>query len=603
VLSWSAVAGIGSAILIMIMLSAAGPSRAVVHLRPSQAGPLLFFPLHPPQMLVAVSIWSAVVVGGAGVAAGLAAVARGARPAPRLLAGAALAVAAVLAVLPPAGSTDTLDYASYGRMVVIGHDPYVMTPRQLRLSGDPIGLVAPRPWQGVHSVYGPLATLEQAAAAELGGSTPGLILFWLKLWNALAFGAVVIGLDRLLRRDPVRRARAHLLWSLNPLLLWVLVAGGHIDALATGFGFLGLLVLRPARAVDAGGGGAPSASPSALIRSGLPQPRPHSGAGTALPALATAQLRSGLGRLRPQRGAGVALPALAVAQLRAGFARLLPQQDADAEPWAPAGAWRPAGPGGPRMRLRAGWRRLWAARGRADPGPWRGLVAGGLIGTAADLKVTFILFGLGAAWAARRSLRTLAALAAGALAVLVPSYLWFGPPAITVLLDHSTATGDNLYRIFAEALGTAKLPQLSSVALPVFVVTALLLLRRLPNGYPALPAVRPAFALSLAWLLTWPFQRPWYDAMAFCLLALYPAARLDWPLIARLVAGVLYSTPGMPGTLSIHPLGAIEHEIMVFVVPLIRLAALVAVLVLCLTAAWYAGEPLRPRLAGLVPRL
>jgi hypothetical protein len=580
VLSWSAVAGIGGAILVMIALAAAGPSRAVVHLRPSQAGPLLFLQLHPPQMLVAVSIWSAVVAGGGGVAAGLAAVARGARPSPRLLAGAALAVAAVLAVLPPAGSTDTLDYASYGRMVVIGHDPYVMTPRQLRLSGDPIGLVAPRPWQGVHSVYGPLATVEQAAAAELGGTTPGLILCWLKLWNALAFGAVVIGLDRLLRRDPVRRARAHLLWSLNPLLLWVLVAGGHIDALAAGFGFLGLLVLRPARAGRgrAGAAGAPSASPPALIRSGLPQPRPRGGAGTALPALAVAQLRS-------------------------RFARLLPRQDAGAEPSAPAGALRPAGPAGLRMRLRVGWGRLRAAQSGADPGPWRGLAAGGLIGAAADLKITFILFGLGAAWAARRSLRTLAAQAAGALAVLVPSYLWFGPPAITVLLDHSTATGDNLYRIFAEALGTAKLPQLSSVALPVFVITALLLLRRLPNGYPALPAVRPAFALSLAWLLTWPFQRPWYDAMAFCLLALYPASRLDWPLIARLVAGVLYSTPGMPGTLSIHPLGVIEHEFMVFVVPLIRLGALVTVVVLCLTAAWHAREPLRPRLAGLVPRL
>ena len=162
-------------------------------------------------------------------------------------------------------------------------------------------------------------------------------------------------------------------------------------------------------------------------------------------------------------------------------------------------------------------------------------------------------------------------------------------------------TADNLYRIFAEALGTASLPQLSMVALPVLGVTALLLLRRLPDGFPRLPAIRPAFALSLAWLLTWPYQRPWYDAMAFCLLALYPASRLDWPLIWRLVAGVLYSTPGMPGTLSIRPLGVIEHELMVFVIPALRLAALAAVLVLCVTAAWYPHEQLRPRLAGLVP--
>ena len=517
VLSWSAIAGIGAATGVMVALAAAGPSRSVVHLGPSQAGPLLSFRLHPPQMLVAVAIWSAVVVGGAGVGAALAAVARGARPSARLLAGLGLAVAVVLAVVPPAGSTDTLDYASYGRMVVIGHDPYVMTPRQLKLSGDPIGKVAPRPWSGVHSVYGPLATLEQAAAAEFGGTSPGWILFWLKLWNLIAFSAVVLALDRLLRRDPVRRARAHLLWSVNPLLLWVLVAGGHIDTLAAGFGFLGLVALRP------GAQGAQGPFAGAIRRMGD----------------------------------------------------------------AAAGQWQ----------------RLWAPRGLADPGPWRGVVAGGLIGAAADLKITFILFGLGAAWAARRSWRTLAALAGGALAVLVPSYLWFGPPAITVLLTHSSATADNLYRIFAEALGSATLPQLSIVALPVFLVTALLLLRRLPDGFPVLPAVRPAFALTLAWLLTWPYQRPWYDAMAFCLLALYPASRLDWPLIWRLVAGVLYSTPGMPGTLSIRPLGAVEHELMVFVVPALRLAALAAVLVLCVTAAWYRHEQLRPRLAGLVPSL
>jgi len=227
--------------------------------------------------------------------------------------------------------------------------------------------------------------------------------------------------------------------------------------------------------------------------------------------------------------------------------------------------------------------------------------AGMLAGAAADVKITLACFGLGMAWAVRKRWRTLAAVAGGGLFVLVPSYLWFGPPSITALLNHSSVTADNLYRIFVDALGHSSLPQLSTVALPVFAFTALLLMRRLPDGFPALPAVRPAFALSLAWLLTWPYQRPWYDAMAFCLLALYPASRLDWPLIARLVAGVLFSTPGMPGRLRIFPLGMIQHELVVFVVPAVRLGALVMVLLLCLTMAWQAREPLRLRLAGLVP--
>ena len=459
----------------------------------------------------------------------------------RLLMGLALAATALLTVAPAVGSTDTLDYASYGRMVAIGHDPYVMTPYQLRLSGDPIGRAAPRPWQQDHSVYGPLATVEQAAAAELGGTSPGWIVFWLKLWNSLAFAGIMLALDRLLRSDPVRRARAHLLWSLNPLLLWSLVAGGHIDSLAVGFGFLGLMILHPGWRKAEARLRRPSASPAAPRRSGPPQPRLRDGW----------QARARLAWLRQRVG----------------------------KAWAE---------GGSRLDL-------------GDPGMLRGAIAGVLAGAAADVKITLACFGLGMAWAVRKRWRTLAAVAGGGLFVLVPSYLWFGPPSITALLNHSSVTADNLYRIFVDALGHSSLPQLSTVALPVFAFTALLLMRRLPDGFPALPAVRPAFALSLAWLLTWPYQRPWYDAMAFCLLALYPASRLDWPLIARLVAGVLFSTPGMPGRLRIFPLGMIQHELVVFVVPAVRLGALVMVLLLCLTMAWQAREPLRLRLAGLVP--
>jgi hypothetical protein len=392
-LGWSSAAGIGSALLVMIVVAVGGPSRAVVHLPGPQPGPPWWLPMHPDATLVAVSLWSAVIVGAAGVGAGLAAVARGARPPVRLLVGVALAVAALFTVTPSAGSTDTLDYAAYGRMVVIGHDPYLMTPAQLRRLGDPVGLAAPRPWQHAHSVYGPLATLEQAAAAELGGTSVGRIIFWLKLWNVLAFGAVVLALDRLLRRDPVRRARAHLLWSVNPLLLWVLVAGGHVDAVAAAIGFAGLLVIGP---------------------------RPGS------------------------RQAG-----------KPGIA--------------------------------------------GKPGLARAAAAGALVGAATDLKVTFVLFGVGLAWAARRSPAALLAAAAAGLAVLVPSYLWFGPPAVTVLLDHGNATMDNLYRMVWHGFGHGgDVPGLMVVALPVFAAVALLLLWRLPDGGQASARALPRLAAHLA---------------------------------------------------------------------------------------------------------
>ncbi|HZC40838.1 MAG TPA: hypothetical protein VE343_09200, partial [Streptosporangiaceae bacterium] len=229
------------------------------------------------------------------------------------------------------------------------------------------------------------------------------------------------------------------------------------------------------------------------------------------------------------------------------------------------------------------------------PDALRGLTAGALIGVAADLKITFVLFGLGLAWAARRSPRMLLASAAGALAVLVPSYLWFGPPALTVLAGHSTATGDNLYRVFVPGLGPGSPAWLGPAALALFATVALLLLRRLPDGYPGLPAIRPALILSLAWLLTWPYQRPWYDAMLLCLLALPAGSRLDWPVLARLTAATFYSVPGIPGP-RIHWLYLVTRWSMLAGVPAVRLGALAAVIALCLTAAWFPGQPFRLRL-------
>ena len=244
-LTWASGIGIGTAILIMIVVSAVRHSAAV----PLMPWPPGFPPLEisgrlAAAMLVYLALWAAALLGGGGVIAGLAALARGARFPARLLLAAAFVAVAAFTVLPPAGSTDTLSYASYGRIAVIGHDPYLMTPNQLRLTGDPIGQLANQVWKHQGSLYGPLATIEQKAAADLGGTSAARIVFWLKLWNAIVFCAIALGLDRMLRSDPARRARAHLLWSLNPLLLWSLIAGGHLDVLAAGASILALTLVR-----------------------------------------------------------------------------------------------------------------------------------------------------------------------------------------------------------------------------------------------------------------------------------------------------------------------------------------------------------------------
>ena len=448
------------------------------------AGPPWWFSWPLPTVTTTFLLWAASVCGTAGVAAGVVAVRRGARPPIRLLLGAAFIVTAVLTVLPAVGSSDTLDYATYGRIIVLGHSPYEMTPKQLRRAGDPVGKTAPDFWARKPSDYGPLASLEQATAAELGGVSTARIVFWLKLWNGLAFALVIIAIDRVLRADPARRARAHLLWSLNPLLLWGLVASGHVDTVAAACGLLGLLMVKP---------------------------------------------------------------------------------------------WRHDG----------------------QPSLGQFLAAGALTGAAADLKITYALFGLGLAWAGRRSLRALLAAASGALAVLVPSYLWFGRRSLAVLANHRDATMDNLYQLFAHSFLRPSLAEVDLVIVPAVVLVAAALLWRLPDRLPGLPAVMPALALSLAWTLAWPYQRPWYDAAVLCLLVLYPATRLDWIILGLLGASTVTAMPGMPG----HPprrtwLWSVIHAQNIAVMPLIRLAALLAVLALCATGAWYArdGGPAPDRL-------
>ncbi len=474
-LGWAAALGIGATLLVMLAVAAAGRSKAVVWL--PAAGPPWRFSLHPSATLVSIVLWSSAVAGALSVAAGIAAVSRGARPRARWMVAAALAVTAVFAVLPPAGSTDTLDYASYGRMVVLGHSPYLMTPARMRRLGDPVARQAPSPWQHDHSVYGPLASAEQAAAAELGGRSAARITFWLKLWTALAFGAVVLALDRMLRADPARRARAHLLWSLNPLLLWVIVAAGHVDGLAAAAGFFALAVM---------------------------------------------------GRQRPL------------------------------EP----------------------------------PGTLRALAAGVLAGAAAGLKVTYSVFGVGVLWAARRSPPALAAAVAGLAVALLPGYLWLGRPALRALVRRSDkASAGNFYQFLARVLlGERRLPGMLPLAVALCVALAVLLLYRLPDGVPDRPGVRPALVLSLAWLFVWPYQYPWYDAMLLCLLVLYLASRLDWLVLARLAAGTLFTMPGMPGKWARGAMAQFIRTEELYLVPVVRLAALVVLAGLAITGAWY-GPP------------
>jgi hypothetical protein len=237
-------------IVVFAALSASGSRAIVAPIGP--AGP--FADLHralAPQ-LVKGACWLAAATGGGGVMAGLAAARRGWRPRPGLLLAGGAVAAIVFAFVPPAASIDVQNYAEYGRIVVLGHNPWVMTPQQLYKLGDPVGLLRPTQWKNQPTVYGPAATALEAAAAWLGGAAMAWIAFWIKVMNGAAYIAVAVVIDRLAGPDPARRVRAALLWAVNPLMLFWMVAGAHTDLIAV---LPLLLALLAARALRGRGGG------------------------------------------------------------------------------------------------------------------------------------------------------------------------------------------------------------------------------------------------------------------------------------------------------------------------------------------------------------
>lgn len=219
----------GASIAAFAVVMALGPSAAVPGIGPG--GPLVWLRASPPAGLVIALERLAALAGVLGTATGLAAVRRGWRPPVRLMFAAGVLAAGVFALLPPAGSTDVLNYAVYGRIASLGHSPYLFTPAQLYRTSDPVGLLAPAAWRTMPTVYGPVATAAQWAAAELGGGSMARIVFWIRLGNALAFIGTAAALLRLAGPGAERRIRVCLLWTINPLMLFWLIGSGHVDVL------------------------------------------------------------------------------------------------------------------------------------------------------------------------------------------------------------------------------------------------------------------------------------------------------------------------------------------------------------------------------------
>jgi hypothetical protein len=215
------------------------------------------------------------------------------------------------------------------------------------------------------------------------------------------------------------------------------------------------------------------------------------------------------------------------------------------------------------------------------------------------------------AWACRRSVRALAAAAAGFAVVAVPAYLAVGPDAIKVLVTRSGGvTWDTMYQLFwRPVLGYTHFsvssvpPHLVLVSYLLFAAVAVLALARFPDRVPGRPAVAPALALSLAWLFVTGFQRPWYDVMAIALLALYSASWLDWVVLVRLLAAATVYAQAVQSPAQPHWLYDIVQFDGMWLTPVVRLLAAAALVWFCISGrrGWRSqAEPSSGRLPELL---
>jgi hypothetical protein len=530
-------------IVATIAAGLAGPSAMEPALpgRPGQPPWALGLHLSP---YAAVSLAAAALVAGtAGLGLCLHAMRRGWTTSPRLIVAAGLVAAAVIALVPPFGSSDHLSYAAYGRMVITGHNPYLTTPAMLARLGDPVA-GAVQDWRHSPSVYGSLASGGQALASWIGGDSTRLTVFVLSLLGLAAFAGTGLLLHVLTRGSRERQLRAGLLWTLNPLLLQVLVAGAHVDSQAIVFGVAAIAIFAL---------GMPHAPPG---------PQPFRRLGVAAAAGAVAGLAFSV-----KLSFALVAVGLVVAALLAWWPR-------------PAlGGWAPH-------------------RRHPAPGAWRPLllavggVAGGFAVTAA---VAFLPWGLGSASPALRAGK-LVSIGSPWRAVRSALHLWLGIGEGNA--GNLVRAGAIVVAVLLLVLFTRPLLNLAGLAGPPG--------RRGPGGLRGQTPVAagPAaacdlttltaasvFVFGLAWLIAWPYVLPWYDGLAWALLALLPWtslpwAALDWLVLARTAALAFGYLPAR-GIALPSGLGWLQSVVRTAVTPV----ALLAVTVILVLLLW----PYRPR--------
>ena len=242
-------AGIVGATALTVLAGFLGPSAVALKLGPRHSYlPPWYLPagvLVPNEWVVSIMVWTAIIVGAVGLWVATRALADGWKPKPRKVFALGTALSLITITVPPLTSADVLMYAAYGRLQVIGRDPYEITPAEIfRGQFDPVLRWTERPWQDTPSVYGPITSFTQWLANKLGGENMHDIVFWLQVFAVVPFILACAGIVLLAHGDRRRQARAALFTIANPMLIWAVVAGGHNEAMSVMFAVGGLLFIR-----------------------------------------------------------------------------------------------------------------------------------------------------------------------------------------------------------------------------------------------------------------------------------------------------------------------------------------------------------------------
>ncbi|MFX4273458.1 polyprenol phosphomannose-dependent alpha 1,6 mannosyltransferase MptB [Propionibacteriaceae bacterium Y1685] len=246
-----AIGGILLSSLITIVLGFLGPSVVTVTLGPRDGSllPPWYLPVdvdNPPnEWAVTIAVWVLLIIGGLSIAIALRALAAGWRPRPRRLVALGVGLSGATALVPPLTSADVLMYAGYGRLQLIGQNPYEITPADIyRGQFDPVMKWTERPWTDTPSVYGPINAWLQLASNALGGENMHDIVFWMQAFHLIGFLGACAATIWIARGDRDRLNRAVLLTVLNPLMIWGIIATAHNEAISVVFAVGGMMLMR-----------------------------------------------------------------------------------------------------------------------------------------------------------------------------------------------------------------------------------------------------------------------------------------------------------------------------------------------------------------------